>query len=212
MSSDYQDLPIHWKGSQEISCGVLSRDWEYKHHRATKSAELQAQKSILPKAEKITPNQNSWPPTAAVMNVAMKSKRKKNTDPYSGGECSGKKACHDKSHYENVAENSGGIAPTVQPTSSNLPTSMDTTLNIAISDVSAAARKILLVVRPPLHPFVAATLPLSVLILPLSLQQSNHTISEGMRSIPKPTLTLLAVIQSENFNPTTVNILDAQFL
>jgi hypothetical protein len=49
--------------------------------------------SILPPKKKIAPNQHSWTETAQVMGVAVKSKRKiTHTDPYSGGERSGKKA------------------------------------------------------------------------------------------------------------------------
>ncbi|KAF8056883.1 hypothetical protein FPV67DRAFT_1364408, partial [Lyophyllum atratum] len=48
--------------------------------------------ATLPPKKKIAPNQNSWTETAAVMNVAVKSKRKRNTDPYAGGEQSGKRA------------------------------------------------------------------------------------------------------------------------
>jgi hypothetical protein len=47
---------------------------------------------ILPKAASIPPNQGSWKETAAVMGVKAKSKRKTHTDPYGGGERSGKKA------------------------------------------------------------------------------------------------------------------------
>jgi hypothetical protein len=49
--------------------------------------------SLLPRPKKIAPNQKSWTETAAVMGVAVKTKRKTtHTDPYSGGERSGKKA------------------------------------------------------------------------------------------------------------------------
>ena len=56
--------------------------------------ELTSPPSVLPVAKaKIAPNQNSWPETANVMGVAVKSKRKRiHTDAYSGGERSGKKA------------------------------------------------------------------------------------------------------------------------
>jgi len=47
---------------------------------------------LLPREMKIAPNKHSWPETAAVMNVPVKSKRKKHVDPYGGGERSGKKA------------------------------------------------------------------------------------------------------------------------
>lgn len=47
---------------------------------------------VLPSKQKIAPNQHLWPKTAAVMGVAVKSKRKTHTDPYSGGERPGKKA------------------------------------------------------------------------------------------------------------------------
>jgi hypothetical protein len=47
---------------------------------------------VLPSKQKVAPNQHSWPETAAVMGVAIKSKRKTHTDPYSGGERPGKKA------------------------------------------------------------------------------------------------------------------------
>ena len=49
-------------------------------------------RAILPPRKKIAPNQNSWTETAAIMGVPVKSKRKTNTDPYCGGERSGKKA------------------------------------------------------------------------------------------------------------------------
>jgi hypothetical protein len=47
---------------------------------------------VLPSKKKIGPNQHSWTETASVMNVRVKSKRKIHTDPYGGGERSGKKA------------------------------------------------------------------------------------------------------------------------
>ena len=46
----------------------------------------------LPKKVPVAPNQHSWPETAAVMGVRLKTKRKMHMDPYSGGERSGKKA------------------------------------------------------------------------------------------------------------------------
>ena len=49
-------------------------------------------KSLLPPKKKIAPNQNTWTETAAVMNIPIKTKRKIHSDPYSGGERSGKKA------------------------------------------------------------------------------------------------------------------------
>jgi hypothetical protein len=42
--------------------------------------------------KRIPPNQHSWPETASVMGVRIKTKRKNHVDPYSGGEQSGKKA------------------------------------------------------------------------------------------------------------------------
>jgi len=45
----------------------------------------------LPIIKQIAPNQHSWPETAAVMNVPVKSKKRKNIDPYGGGEQSGRK-------------------------------------------------------------------------------------------------------------------------
>jgi hypothetical protein len=45
--------------------------------------------------KQIPPNQHSWPETAAVMGARIKTKRKNHTDPYSGGERSGKKAKED---------------------------------------------------------------------------------------------------------------------
>jgi hypothetical protein len=46
----------------------------------------------LPKPAVVAPNQHSWPETMVVMGVKPKTKRKHQTDPYSGGEKSGKKA------------------------------------------------------------------------------------------------------------------------
>lgn len=51
------------------------------------------QPQVLPKQTKVPPNQHSWPETVKVMGAAVKTKRKSmHTDPYSGGEKSGKKA------------------------------------------------------------------------------------------------------------------------
>lgn len=50
---------------------------------------------MLPPRQEIAPNQHSWPETAVVMGVPVKGKRKVITDPYSGGEKSGKKAKKD---------------------------------------------------------------------------------------------------------------------
>jgi len=76
------------------SCG--SESLTDLHHRVdVLFVELQAQKPILPNVKKVAPNQNTWTETAAVMNVAVKSKRKKYTEPYSGGERSGKKSRRD---------------------------------------------------------------------------------------------------------------------
>jgi hypothetical protein len=47
---------------------------------------------MLPKQVPVAPNQHSWPETAMVMAAQPKAKRKRHTDPYSGGEKSGKKA------------------------------------------------------------------------------------------------------------------------
>ena len=53
--------------------------------------------AVLPSTKmKIVPNQNSWPKTASVMGVSVKTKQKQlHMDPYSGGEKSGKKAKQD---------------------------------------------------------------------------------------------------------------------
>lgn len=51
---------------------------------------------LLPPKKKIAPNQNSWPKTAVAMNVHVMSKQKTHTDPYAGGEHSGKKAKTDE--------------------------------------------------------------------------------------------------------------------
>ncbi|KAF8170158.1 hypothetical protein BJ912DRAFT_827015, partial [Pholiota molesta] len=60
--------------------------------------ELGMETLSLPQTQNIAPNQNSWTETAAVMNVPVKSKRKKHTDPYAGGEQSGKRARKDARH------------------------------------------------------------------------------------------------------------------
>ena len=73
------------------SCGSESLT-DLHRHVDVLFAELQTQNLILPTAKKVAPNQNTWTEMAAVMNVAVKSKRKKNTDQYGGGEHSGKKA------------------------------------------------------------------------------------------------------------------------
>lgn len=49
-------------------------------------------RQILPRPLPVPPNQHSWTETAEVMGVAVKTKKRKNTDPYSGGERSGKRA------------------------------------------------------------------------------------------------------------------------
>jgi len=55
-------------------------------------AELREARSTLPDVKKVAPNQHSWTETASVMGAAVKSKKRKNNDPYGGGERSGKKA------------------------------------------------------------------------------------------------------------------------
>lgn len=55
-------------------------------------AEIGCIEKPLPRPKKLAPNQHSWTETAAVMNAAVKSKRKKHTDPYGGGERSGKRS------------------------------------------------------------------------------------------------------------------------
>jgi hypothetical protein len=55
-------------------------------------AELREARSTLPDVKKVAPNQHSWTETASVMGAAVKSKKRKNNDPYRGGERSGKKA------------------------------------------------------------------------------------------------------------------------
>lgn len=51
------------------------------------------QPQVLPKRKKVAPNQHSWSETASVMGANTKTKRKRaHTDPYSGGQGSGKKA------------------------------------------------------------------------------------------------------------------------
>jgi len=51
------------------------------------------QPQVLPKPKKVAPNQGSWSETASVMGAKTKTKRKTmHTDPYSGGQGSGKKA------------------------------------------------------------------------------------------------------------------------
>ena len=52
-----------------------------------------AQPQVLLKPKKVAPNQGSWSETASVMGAKAKTKRKTtHTDPYSGGQGSGKKA------------------------------------------------------------------------------------------------------------------------
>jgi hypothetical protein len=52
--------------------------------------------ALLPRAKHVAPNQHSWPETAAVMGVGVKGKKRTvHTDPYSGGERSGKRAKED---------------------------------------------------------------------------------------------------------------------
>lgn len=52
-----------------------------------------AEPQVLPKQKKLPPNQNSWPETAKVMGAHIKTKRKSvHTDPYNGGQGSGKRA------------------------------------------------------------------------------------------------------------------------
>lgn len=54
---------------------------------------VSAQPQVLPKPKKVTPNQHSWLETASVMGANTKTKCKTaHTDPYSGGQGSGKKA------------------------------------------------------------------------------------------------------------------------
>jgi hypothetical protein len=55
-------------------------------------AGLDEAEAPLPKKIPIAPNQHTWPETAAVMVARPKTKRKTHTDPYGGGERSGKKA------------------------------------------------------------------------------------------------------------------------
>jgi hypothetical protein len=55
-------------------------------------AQLDGMREPLPRRIPIAPNQHSWSETAMVMGVKPKTKRKLHTDPYSGGEKSGKKA------------------------------------------------------------------------------------------------------------------------
>ena len=51
---------------------------------------------VLPKLRKVAPNQGSWLETASVMGAKPKTKRNTtHTDPYSGGQGSGKKAKKD---------------------------------------------------------------------------------------------------------------------
>lgn len=54
-----------------------------------------AMQHILPHAQKIAPNQHSWTETAEAMIGTRKSVKRKHTDPYAGGEQSGKKAKED---------------------------------------------------------------------------------------------------------------------
>jgi hypothetical protein len=55
-------------------------------------AGLDQAKAPLLKKVPVAPNQHSWPETAAVMIAQPKTRRKEHTDPYSGGERSGKRA------------------------------------------------------------------------------------------------------------------------
>jgi hypothetical protein len=55
-------------------------------------AGLDEAKAPLPRKVLVAPNQHTWPETAAVMVAKPKTKRKAHTDPYGGGERSGKKA------------------------------------------------------------------------------------------------------------------------
>jgi len=54
-------------------------------------AELQEVRSTLPDVKRVAPNQHSWTKTASVMGTAVKSKKRKNNDPYGGVKHSGKK-------------------------------------------------------------------------------------------------------------------------
>ena len=109
----------------------------------------------LPIKKKISPNQHSWPETAAVMNVPVKSKRKKHTDPYSGGERPGKKAKRDaltpaqaKSPLSSMI--TSGIIP------DNTPAHCQASSNRG--DTASA----MVVVHPPItHPFDFSRLPQS---------------------------------------------------
>ena len=66
---------------------------ELYNHLGTVMDNLSASDNVvLSSKKKIGPNQHSWMETASVMNVRVKSKRKIHTDPYGGGERSGKKA------------------------------------------------------------------------------------------------------------------------
>lgn len=64
---------------------------------------LDQAKAPLLKRVAVAPNQHSWPETAAVMAARPKTKRKTHTDPYSGGERSGKKAKPDTRRYVSLS-------------------------------------------------------------------------------------------------------------
>lgn len=72
----------------------------------------------LPPKTKIAPNQSSWPETAAVMIAPVKGKKQKiHTDPYAGGEQSGKKACP---NAHGPLDKSLGHPSNIQSTSTSL--------------------------------------------------------------------------------------------
>lgn len=111
-------------------------------------------RSMLPPKKKIAPNQHSWTETAAVMGVAVKSKRKAHTDPYGGGERPGKKAKPDARQPYTLTQ-----AAQVPPPQPSVPTPSAisvATPTISALSPSAPSRATLPVQLPLLEPSTSA--------------------------------------------------------
>ncbi|KAL0058830.1 hypothetical protein AAF712_014481 [Marasmius tenuissimus] len=101
--------------------GVITDNFrDFYEHLSNFTSQLNNMDSLLPHEKKIAPNQHSWPETRDVMNVPVKSKRKSaHSDPYAGGERSGKKAKKDARGSQTLTVPPPAVsppAPTLIPT------------------------------------------------------------------------------------------------
>ncbi len=124
--------------------------------------DFNSNKINLPHTKKIPPNKCLWTETVSVMNVPVKSKRKKHTDPYCCGEQSGKWARTDARHSLGMTDIISTTQPLPLPQSANSIGASTIQLSTLGPGKTSLSQPVLCAATPTLQNQLNATEPLKI--------------------------------------------------